>query len=52
MGGTVAPIPDDLLPGTGAYRNADGEGLLVELGNGEGKLTLNALSHVSRSGGA
>jgi hypothetical protein len=30
--------------GTGSYRNAGGEGTLVEFGNGEGRLTLQVLS--------
>jgi hypothetical protein len=38
--------------GTGSYRNAGGEGTLVEFGNGEGRLTLQVLSLVPRGKGA
>jgi hypothetical protein len=38
--------------GTGTYRNAGGDGTLVEFGNGEGSLTLHVLSLVPRGGGA
>jgi hypothetical protein len=37
-----------LTGGTGSYRNAGGEGTLVEFGNGNGRLTLQVLSLVSR----
>lgn len=38
-----------LTGGTGSYRNAGGEGTLVEFGNGNGRLTLQVLSLVPRS---
>ena len=37
-----------LTGGTGSYRNAGGEGTLVEFGNGNGRLTLQVLSLVPR----
>jgi hypothetical protein len=37
-----------LTGGTGRYRNAGGEGTLVEFGNGTGRMTLQVLSLVSR----
>jgi hypothetical protein len=37
-----------LTGGTGSYRAAGGDGTLVEFGNGEGRLTLQVLSLVSR----
>jgi hypothetical protein len=59
-GGTIAfqttavpgPKPKDLAVtgGTGIYRNAGGDGTLVEFGNGKGKLTLHVLSLVARGG--
>lgn len=61
-GGTIAfqttaipgPAPKNLAltGGTGTYRNAGGDGTLVEFGNGKGKLTLHVLSLVPRGGGA
>jgi hypothetical protein len=47
------PAPKELAltGGTGTYRNAGGDGTLVEFGNGKGKLTLHVLSLVSRGGG-
>jgi hypothetical protein len=60
-GGTIAfqttaipgPAPKQLAVtgGTGTYRNAGGDGTLVEFGNGKGKLTLHLLSLVARGGG-
>jgi allene oxide cyclase-like protein len=60
-GGTIAiqttaipgPAPKQLAVtgGTGRYRNAGGDGTLVEFGNGKGKLTLHLLSLVARGGG-
>jgi hypothetical protein len=46
------PAPKDLAVtgGTGAYRNAGGDGTLVEFGNGKGILTLRVLTFVSRGG--
>jgi hypothetical protein len=53
---TTAPGPGGkpiaLTGGTGNYRNAGGEGTLVEFGNGKGSLTLHVLSLVPRGGGA
>jgi hypothetical protein len=59
-GGTIAfqttaipgPKPKDLAVtgGTGIYRNAGGDGTLVEFGNGKGRLTLHLLSLVARGG--
>jgi hypothetical protein len=59
-GGTIAfqttaipgPKPKDLAVtgGTGIYRNAGGDGTLVEFGNGKGRLTLHVLSLVARGG--
>jgi hypothetical protein len=46
-----APKPIALTGGTGAYRNAGGEGTVVEFGNGTGSLTLHVLSLVPRGGG-
>jgi hypothetical protein len=37
--------------GTGTYRNAGGDGTLVEFGPVHGKLTLHLLSLVARGGG-
>jgi hypothetical protein len=37
-----------LTGGTGRYRNAGGEGTLVEFGNGTGRMTLQVLSLVAR----
>ena len=46
------PKPKDLAVtgGTGIYRNAGGDGTLVEFGNGKGRLTLHVLSLVARGG--
>jgi hypothetical protein len=41
-----------LTGGTGAYRNAGGEGTLVEFGNDRGRMTLHVLSLVARGTGA
>jgi hypothetical protein len=41
-----------LTGGTGRYRNAGGEGTLVEFGNERGRMTLHVLSLVSRGKGA
>jgi hypothetical protein len=38
--------------GTGRYRSAGGEGILVEFGNGTGRMTLQVLSLVPRGKGA
>jgi Dirigent-like protein len=38
--------------GTGRYRNAGGEGTLVEFGNGRGRMTLQVLSLVGQGKGA
>jgi hypothetical protein len=38
--------------GTGRYRNAGGEGTLVEFGNGRGRMTLQVLSVVGQGKGA
>jgi hypothetical protein len=48
------PAPKDLAltGGTGSYRNAGGEGTLVEFGNGKGSLTLRVLSFAPRGKGA
>ena len=48
------PAPKDLAltGGTGTYRNAGGDGTLVEFGPVHGKLTLHVLSLVPRGGGA
>jgi len=48
------PAPKDLAltGGTGTYRNAGGDGTLVEFGRVHGKLTLHVLSLVPRGGGA
>jgi hypothetical protein len=46
------PKPIALTGGGGAYRNAGGDGTLVEFGNGKGRLTLHVLSLVPRGGGA
>ena len=61
-GGTIAaqfvsmpgPAPKDLAltGGTGTYRNAGGDGTLVEFGeDNKGSLTLSVLSLVARGGG-
>jgi hypothetical protein len=46
------PAPKDLAVtgGTGTYRDAGGDGTLVEFGNGRGTLTLRVLSLVARGG--
>ena len=41
-----------LTGGTGSYRNAGGEGTLVEFGNGKGRMTLHVLSFAPRGQGA
>jgi hypothetical protein len=41
-----------LTGGTGSYRNAGGEGILVEFGNGRGRMTLQVLSLVAQGKGA
>jgi hypothetical protein len=48
------PAPKDLAltGGTGSYRNAGGEGTLVEFGNGKGNLTLHVLRFTPRGKGA
>jgi hypothetical protein len=46
-----APREVAVTGGTGIYRNAGGDGTLVEFGNGKGKLTLHMLSLVARGGG-
>jgi hypothetical protein len=46
------PKPLALTGGTGTYRNAGGEGTLVEFGNGTGSLTLHVLSLAPRGKGA
>jgi hypothetical protein len=61
-GGTIAfqttavpgPAPKQLAVtgGTGTYRNAGGDGTLVEFGNGKGKLTLHLLRLAARGGRA
>jgi hypothetical protein len=43
-----APREIALTGGTGSYRNAGGEGTLVEFGNGKGRMTLHVLSLVAR----
>lgn len=47
-----APKPLALTGGTGSYRNAGGEGTLVEFGNDTGRLTLHVLSLAPRGKGA
>jgi hypothetical protein len=47
-----APKAIALTGGTGAYRDAGGEGTLVEFGNGKGSLTLNVLTFASGGEGA
>jgi hypothetical protein len=47
-----APKPLALTGGTGTYRNAGGEGTLVEFGNDKGTLTLHLLSFAPRGKGA
>ena len=47
-----APKPLALTGGTGTYRNAGGEGTLVEFGNDTGRLTLHVLSLAPRGKGA
>ena len=46
----AGPTPRELAltGGTGSYRNAGGEGTLVEFGNGKGRLTLHVLSFAPR----
>jgi hypothetical protein len=41
-----------LTGGTGSYRNAGGEGTLVEFGNGKVRLTLQVLRFAPRGRGA
>jgi hypothetical protein len=50
----AGPTPRELAltGGTGSYRNAGGEGTLVEFGNGNGRLTLHVLSFAPRGKGA
>jgi len=50
----AGPTPRELAltGGTGSYRNAGGEGTLVEFGNGNGRLTLHVLSFAPRGHGA
>jgi hypothetical protein len=50
----AGPTPKELAltGGTGTYRNVGGEGILVEFGNGKGRLTLQVLSFVPRGKGA
>jgi hypothetical protein len=47
-----APKPLALTGGTGSYRNAGGEGTLVEFGSNTGTLTLHVLSFAPRGKGA
>jgi hypothetical protein len=47
-----APKPLALTGGTGSYRNAGGEGTLVEFGPDTGTLTLHVLSFAPRGEGA
>ena len=47
-----APRELALTGGTGKYRNAGGEGTLVEFGNGNGRMTLQVLSLAARGKGA
>lgn len=47
-----APKPLALTGGTGSYRNAGGEGTLVEFGAVNGRLTLHVLSFAPRGEGA
>jgi hypothetical protein len=51
---TAGPEPKQLVVtgGTGTYRNAGGDGTLVEFGPVHGKMTLHLLSLVARGGGA
>jgi hypothetical protein len=48
------PTPREvaLTGGTSSYRNAGGEGTLVEFGNGKGRMTLHVLSFAPRGQGA
>ena len=48
------PTPKEvaLTGGTSSYRNAGGEGTLVEFGNGKGRMTLHVLSFAPRGQGA
>jgi hypothetical protein len=50
----AGPAPRELAltGGTGSYRNAGGEGTLVEFGNGKGRMTLHVLSFAPRGRGA
>ena len=50
----AGPTPRELAltGGTGSYRNAGGEGTLVEFGNGKGRMTLQVLSLAPRGKGA
>jgi hypothetical protein len=43
-----APREIAVTGGTGRYRNAGGEGTLVEFGNGKGRMTLQVLSLVAQ----
>jgi hypothetical protein len=47
---TAGPTPKELAltGGTGSYRNAGGEGTLVEFGNGKGRMTLDVLRFAPR----
>ena len=45
-----APKHLALTGGTGRYRNVGGEGVLVEFGNGKGRLTLHLLGFARASG--
>ena len=50
----AGPTPRELAltGGTGRYRNAGGEGTLVEFGNGKGRMTLQVLSLAPSGKGA
>jgi hypothetical protein len=47
-----APRGIAVTGGTGRYRSAGGEGILVEFGNGQGRMTLQVLSLAARGTGA
>ena len=49
----AGPTPRELAltGGTGSYRNAGGQGTLVEFGNGKGRMTLQVLSFAPRGKG-
>ena len=49
----AGPTPRELAltGGTGSYRNAGGEGALVEFGNSKGRMTLQVLSFAPRGKG-